>query len=494
MKKRSYILALDCGTSSVRSIVFDLAGAPVSCVARSVKLEYPVPGYVQQNAEEIWTKQISAAYEAITSAEISAEEIAAIGITNQRETAVAWDKKTGQPLAPAIVWQCRRTAERCERLAGSPEMETIREKTGLVADPYFSATKFEWMLENVPGLRERAERGEVAFGTVDSWLLYRLSGGKVFATDLSNASRTMLCDIRAGKWDESLCSLFGIPVSTLCEIRPSSGLFCETEPNLLGAAIPVCGVAGDQQSALFGHACVEAGELKNTYGTGGFLLMNTGSAPKLDRKGGLLSTVAWQRNGEITYALEGSVFVCGAAVQWLRDGISIIRHSADSEELARSVPDCGGVYMVPAFTGLGAPYWDSSARGAILGITRGTQRGHIARATLEALAYQTVDVVREMERVTGERVRSLRVDGGAAANGLLMQIQADVLGVPVRRPEYAEITARGAAMLAALGVGAIASPGEFLAGEKISVFEPQISEERRREMLDGWHDAVRRVL
>ena len=309
MKNRKYVLALDCGTSSVRAIVFDLFGAPVSCVARSVKLDYPVPGYVEQSAEEIWTRQISAAYEAITSAGISAGEIAAIGITNQRETAIAWDKKTGQPLAPAIVWQCRRTAERCARLAASPEMETVREKTGLVADPYFSATKFEWMMENVPGLRARAERGEVAFGTVDSWLLYRLSGGRSFLTDLSNASRTMLCDIRAGAWDASLCSLFGIPESCLCEIRPSSGLFCETEPDLLGAPIPVCGVAGDQQSALFGHACVDAGELKNTYGTGGFLLMNTGARPKLDRKGGLLSTVAWQRDGKITYALEGSVFV-----------------------------------------------------------------------------------------------------------------------------------------------------------------------------------------
>ncbi len=494
MKNRKYVLALDCGTSSVRAIVFDLAGAPVSCVARSVKLDYPVPGCVEQSAEEIWTRQISAAYEAITSAGITAGEIAAIGITNQRETAIAWDKKTGQPLAPAIVWQCRRTAERCAALAVSPEMEEIREKTGLVADPYFSATKFEWMLANVPGLRERAERGEVAFGTVDSWLLYRLSGGKVFATDLSNASRTMLCDIRTGAWDAGLCSFFGIPESALCEILPSSGLFCETEADLLGAPIPVCGVAGDQQSALFGHACVDAGELKNTYGTGGFLLMNTGSRPKLDREGGLLSTVAWQRDGAITYALEGSVFVCGAAIQWLRDGLSIIKSSPESEELARSVPDSGGVYMVPAFTGLGAPYWNSAARGAILGITRGTERGHIARAALEALAYQTADVVREMERVTGESVRSLRVDGGAAANDLLMQIQADVLGVPVRRPEYAEITARGAAMLAALGVGAISAPEEFLAGEKSAVFEPQIGEEKRKEMLDGWHEAVRRVL
>lgn len=488
-----YILSLDCGTSSVRCVIFDSRLRPVSSVSRSVPLSYPAPGYVEEDAEEIWTKQISAAFEAMTRAECTGSELAAIGITNQRETVVLWDRATGEPVCPAIVWQCRRTADRCATLRAEGAEVPIKEKTGLVADPYFSATKIEWLLTHTPGLRERAERGEIAFGTVDSWLLYRLSGKRLHATDVTNASRTMLYDIRRGEWDAELCARFQIPMAMLPQVKPSAGFFAESEEALLGARIPICGVAGDQQASLYGHGCFAAGELKNTYGTGGFLLLNTGREPVFDRNGGLITTVAWKDGAGMRYALEGSVFVCGAAVQWLRDGLGILESSADSERLAASVPDAGGVTVVPAFTGLGAPYWDAEARGAVFGLTRASTAAHICRATLEAMAFQTVDVVREMERVTGRAVRMLRADGGAAQNNLLMQIQADLLGIPVRRPDYAEITARGAGMLAAVGAGLVSDPGELIAQESLRIFEPAASDGERRARYAVWQDCISRV-
>jgi len=489
-----YIMSLDCGTSSVRCVIFDMDGNAISSVSRVVPLSYPKQGYVEENADELWTKQISAAYEAMMRAECTGRDITAIGITNQRETVVVWDKKTGEPVAPAIVWQCRRTAKRCDELKAAGKEALIKEKTGLIADPYFSATKLEWLLLENSDIRKRAEAGELAFGTVDSWLIYRLSGKKAFYTDISNASRTMLCNINSAKWDSELCELFGIPSSMLCNIMPSAGLFAYTDEVLLGAKIPITGVAGDQQSSLFGHGCFAPGELKNTYGTGGFLLLNTGEQPVIDRGGGLISTVAWQLGGKTVYALEGSVFVCGAAIQWLRDGLGIISSSAESGALAATVPDCGGVTVIPAFTGLGAPYWDAFATGAVLGITRATTSAHICRATLEAMAFQTVDVVREMERVTGSKISVLRADGGAAANDLLMQIQADLLGIPVKRPSYTEITARGAAMLAAIGTGEECAGDRMLAGEKIAVFEPSVSEKEREERYSVWQERVSRIL
>ena len=488
-----YIMSLDCGTSSIRCVLFDLSGRPISSVSRSVPLSYPAPGYVEEDAEEIWTKQISAAFEAMTRAECTGRDIAAIGITNQRETVILWDRKTGEPVCPAVVWQCRRTAERCAELRTEGAEFGIKEKTGLVADPYFSATKIEWLLDHIPMLRARAERGEIAFGTVDSWLLYRLSGKRVHLTDVSNASRTMLFDLRRGEWDEELCGRFRIPMVMLPRVLPSAGCFAESDEALLGARIPICGVAGDQQASLYGHGCFAPGELKNTYGTGGFLLLNTGAEPILDRGGGLITTVAWDDGGGMRYALEGSVFVCGAAVQWLRDGLGILDSSADSERLASSVPDSGGVTVVPAFTGLGAPYWDASARGAVFGLTRASTAAHLCRATLEAMAFQTVDVVREMERVTESSVRSIRADGGAAQNNLLMQLQADLLGVPVRRPDYAEITARGAAMLAAVGAGVIADPSEMTERDSVRVFEPTIGRSERKERYAVWQNCVSRV-
>jgi glycerol kinase len=420
------------------------------------------------------------------------QEIAAIGITNQRETTVIWDRRTGEPVHRAIVWQCRRTAEMCERLRADGLESLIRERTGLVIDAYFSGTKVAWMLDNVPGVRERAERGELAFGTVDSWLLYRLTGGRVHATDATNASRTMLFDIRTGTWDANLLAPLGVPAAMLPQVIDSSGVIDEAEPSLFGAPIPVAGVAGDQQAALFGQGCLEAGDAKNTYGTGCFVLQHVG--PEAPFSAALLTTVASRFSGTMAYALEGSIFVAGAAVQWLRDGLGLIRSAAEVEPLAASVASSEGVYVVPAFVGLGAPHWDMYARGAILGVTRGTTAAHLARATLESMAFQTRDVIEAMERDTGRRLRELRVDGGATRNDLLMQIQADVLGIPVARSSEPETTARGAAFLAGLAVGMWRSADDVRRAARVDRgFEPRIGEDQRETLYAGWRRAVERA-
>jgi glycerol kinase len=481
-----YVLALDQGTSSSRAILFDEEARPVASQSREFPQIYPQAGWVEHDPEDIWSSQLEAAQATLQQAGVNAREIAAIGITNQRETAVVWEKRSGRPLCNAIVWQCRRTAGLCEALKARGREPFIRERTGLVIDAYFSASKVQWMLDNVEGARARAERGELLFGTVDAWLIYRLTGGRVHATDSSNASRTMLYNIHRGRWDDDLLAEFGVPPSMLPEVRPSSGVLAETEPRLLGAAVPIAGVAGDQQAALFGQGCFQEGMAKNTSGTGCFVLLNTGRRPVPSER--LLTTVAWGLSGELHYALEGSIFVAGAAVQWLRDGLRIVKDAAESEALASSVEDSGGVYLVPAFVGLGAPHWDMYARGAVLGITRGTTREHLVRATLESIAFQTRDVLE-----SGIAFPELRVDGGAARNNLLMQIQADVLGRPVLRPSVTETTALGAAYLAGLGVGLWKDMEQVARNWRLDRrFEPAMSEERRREIYDGWRRAVER--
>ena len=486
-----YVLALDQGTSSSRAILFDEEARPVASQSREFPQVYPQAGWVEHDPEEIWSSQLEAAQATLRDAGVHAREIAAIGITNQRETAVVWEKATGRPLCNAIVWQCRRTAGLCEALKARGREPFIRERTGLVVDAYFSASKVQWMLDNVEGARARAERGELLFGTVDAWLIYRLTGGRVHATDPSNASRTMLYNIHRGRWDDDLLAEFAVPASMLPEVRPSSGVLGETEPGLLGAAVPIAGVAGDQQAALFGQGCFQEGMAKNTYGTGCFVLLNTGRRPVPSER--LLTTVAWGLDGGLHYALEGSIFVAGAAVQWLRDGLRIVTDAAESEALASSVEDSGGVYLVPAFVGLGAPHWDMYARGAVLGITRGTTREHLVRATLESIAFQTRDVLEAMEAESGIAFPELRVDGGAARNNLLMQIQADVLGRPVLRPSVTETTALGAAYLAGLGVGLWKDVEQVARNWRLDRrFEPAMSVERRQELYDGWRRAVER--
>jgi glycerol kinase len=452
MTVRRFILALDQGTTGSRAVVVDPDGAVRGSGYVELTQHYPKPGWVEHDAEEIWQTTIRAIRQALGAARITAAEVAAIGITNQRETAVLWERASGRPVHRAIVWQCRRTAPFCERLKADGAEPEFRRKTGLILDPYFSGTKIRWLLDEVPGARSRAERGELAFGTVDSWLLWRLTGGAVHATDPSNASRTLCFDIHALRWDEELCKALGVPLAILPAVKPSAGVFGETAAGELPAGIPVTGIAGDQQSALFGQCCIERGMAKNTYGTGCFLLLNTGSTPIASERG-LLTTVAWQLEGAVTYALEGSVFIGGAVVQWLRDGLGVIATAAESEALAMSVGDTGGVYLVPAFTGLGAPHWDPYARGTLLGLTRGTTRAHIARAALEAIAYQNRDVLDAMSAEAGAPLRALRVDGGAAANNFLCQFQADVLQVEVLRPVITETTAMGAAFLAGVGAG-----------------------------------------
>lgn len=490
-----YIMALDQGTTSSRCIIFDGSGAPRAMVSREFPQYYPNEGWVEQDANEIWASQIGAAHEAMLKAGAGWSDIAAIGITNQRETAIVWDRKTGEPVYRAIVWQCRRTADYCEALKKDDYADIIKKKTGLVCDPYFSASKVKWILDNVNGAREKAEKGELVFGTVDSWLMYKLSGGAITATDPSNASRTMLFNINTLEWDSELTDFFKIPLSMLCEVKPSSGVFGYSSRDVLGAEIPISGVAGDQQAALFGQGCTEAGELKNTYGTGGFLLMNTGDKPVFDTESGLLTTVAWDIGGRVNYALEGSVFICGAAVQWLRDGLKIIDSAPDSERIAASVPDTGGVYIVPAFTGLGAPYWDPYARGAVFGITRATAAAHIVRAVLESMAFQTCDVVRAMEKASGMKISLLKADGGATANNLLMQMQSDYLGIPVVRPACAETTAAGAAYLAGLGVGFYSSCADILKNRKNGgEFIPEMQKDKREEAFYFWSRAVERTL
>ena len=488
---QKYIMALDAGTTSNRCIIFDGAGNIRASVQREFRQYYPKPGWVEHNADEIWETQLAVMQQALSSARLNASQIAAIGITNQRESVIVWDKATGKPVCPAIVWQCRRTAEYCDELRERGFAEIIRKKTGLVLDAYFSATKLKWILDNVPGARERAESGLLLFGTVDTWLIWKLTGGKVHATDYSNASRTMLYDIHRLCWDEELLNLMGIPAQMLPEVRPSSGIFGETDPGLLGAPVLVAGAAGDQQAALFGQTCFEAGEAKNTYGTGCFLLLNTGAQP-VDSSHGLVTTIAWGLGGKITYALEGSIFAAGAAVQWLRDELGLISSAGETEALARAVQDTNGCYLVPAFTGLGAPYWDPYARGIICGLTRGVNKNHIVRATLESIAYQVCDVVSAMSADANLPLSGLRVDGGASANDFLMQGQADVLGAPVVRPNNVESTALGAAYFAGLAVGFWESR-EKLRSSSAVVFRPAIEYAERQQRLEGWRAAVRRA-
>ena len=448
----SYIMALDAGTTSNRCILFNRQGDICAMAQKEFTQYFPQPGWVEHNAQEIWSTMLGTAVEAMSQVDAKAENIAAIGITNQRETTVVWDRKTGEPVGRAIVWQCRRTADYCDALKDRGLTETIREKTGLVVDAYFSATKLHWILENVPGARERAEAGELLFGTVETWLIWKLTGGKVHVTDYSNASRTMLFNIHTLTWDEDILRELQIPASMLPQVMPSSGIYGETDPSLFGGAIPIAGAAGDQQAALFGQTCFSAGEAKNTYGTGCFLLMNTGDTPVIS-KNGLVTTIAWGLDGQVTYALEGSVFSAGSAVQWLRDEMRLIDSAADSAYMAAKVLDTNGCYIVPAFTGLGAPYWDPYARGTIVGLTRGVNKYHIVRATLESIAYQTADILRAMNADSGITLSALNADGGASANDLLMQMQADTIGAPVQRPRCVESTAMGAAYLAGLAVG-----------------------------------------
>lgn len=489
---KPYLLALDQGTTSSRCILFDRQGNVLSQVNREFRQSYPQDGWVEQDATEILASQMGVAVEALLRAGVSAAEVAAIGITNQRETVVVWDRTTGKPICPAIVWQCRRTAAVCEELKRQGLEPMLRQKTGLIADPYFSATKLQWILDHVPDARRRAERGELCFGTVDSWLIWNLSGGTVHATDPSNAARTMLFNIHTMAWDPELLRLFRVPESMLPEVRPSSGIFGYTSEHLFGERIPIAGVAGDQQAALFGQCCFGKGDVKNTYGTGGFLLMNTGEKP-VDSAHGLLTTVGWQLGGRTTYVLEGSVFVCGAVIQWLRDGLRLFVHAGDTERMALSVPDSAGIYLVPAFVGLGAPYWDPFARGSVQGLTRAATAEHLVRAALESMAYQTADVLSAMEQDAAAPIRTIRVDGGAAANNFLLQFQSDILGVSLSRPRCVETTAKGAASLAALAVGYYADIRELeTAWQTDRTFTPAMSDSERLEKLAGWHRAVNR--
>ncbi|MEO1530337.1 MAG: glycerol kinase GlpK [Planctomycetota bacterium] len=490
----TYLLAFDQGTTSSRAIVFDASGSVKGIAQREFEQHYPNAGWVEHDAEEIWRTQAEVARNALESCGISASDIAAIGITNQRETTVLWDRSTGEPIHHAIVWQDRRTAGLCDELRGQGHADSIADKTGLVLDAYFCATKIRWLLDNVTGAREKAERGELAFGTIDSWLIWKLTGGRVHVTDVTNASRTMLLNLETCDWDDSLLQLFDIPSSILPQVRSSSEVYGETEASLFGHAIPIAGIAGDQQAALFGQNCTRNGMAKNTYGTGCFLLMNVGqSSPR--SKNRLLTTLAAKTGDSQTMALEGSVFVAGAAVQWLRDGLGIINSSSDIEALAASVPDSGDVYMVPALAGLGAPQWDSYARGTIVGLTRGTTKAHIARATLEGIAFQVADVFDAMKKDSGLNLEELRVDGGAAANDLLMQIQADILQTRVVRPKVIETTAMGAAFLAGIGVGIWKDASEIESiWQTDREFEPSLSPNDARRRRERWNEALRRSM
>ncbi len=488
-----YILALDQGTTSSRAVIFDRQARPVATAQKELPQIFPAPGVVEHDPHLIWQTQLEVAQEALGKAELTPQQVAAIGVANQRETTILWDRRTGQPVGNAIVWQSRVSVPICERLKDQGLEGLIRQKTGLVVDAYFSATKIAYLLETVEGLRQRAANGQILFGTVDTWLVWQLSGGKLHMTDYSNASRTMLFNIHTLDWEEELLDILKIPRCMLPEVRPSSEVYGETHPELFGRAIPIAGIAGDQQAATFGQVCFERGTAKNTYGTGCFLLMNIGTKPILSQNN-LLTTIGWYREGQPTYCLEGSVFVAGAVVQWLRDNLGIIRSSADVERLAGTVRDSGGVFFVPAFVGLGAPYWDPYARGAILGLTRGTTAAHIARAAVEAMAYQTRDLIEAMQGDAGTPIGSLRVDGGAAINNQLMQFQADLLGIPVRRPTVRETTALGAAYLAGLATGIWDSPASLARFWSLECeFKPRISAEEREQIYRRWQEAVRRV-
>ena len=486
-----YILSLDQGTTSSRAILFDHAGSIVAVAQKEFPQIFPKPGWVEHDPRDIWSTQAGVAAEALTKANVGAADVAAIGITNQRETTVVWDRATGEPVYNAIVWQDRRTAGICDRLRARKLDRVIRRKTGLVLDAYFSATKVQWILENVKGARARAKAGELAFGTVDSWLVWNLTGGKVHVTDVSNASRTMLFDISKGEWDDELLKLFGVPRSMLPEARSSSEVYGVTK--LLGTPIPIAGIAGDQQAALFGQACTKPGMAKNTYGTGCFMLMNTGTK-RIASKNNLLTTVAWRIGDRTEYALEGSIFIAGAVVQWLRDGLEFFRSAAEIEALAAGVSDTGGVYLVPAFAGLGAPHWDQYARGTIVGLTRGSTKAHIARAALEGIVLQVMDVLKAMEADAGIKLKELRVDGGASANDLLMQLQADLLNVPVVRPKVAETTALGAAYLAGLAVGFWKNQADIARQWQVDKrFKPAMKTAARSKITKGWVRALGRA-
>lgn len=489
-----YILALDQGTTSSRCIIYDKKGNMVSVAHKEFRQYYPQQGWVEHDANEIWSTQMTVAHEAMLKAGVTYNHIEAIGITNQRETTVVWDKHTGEPVHNAIVWQCRRTAEYCDQLMEQGLADSFKEKTGLLIDAYFSATKLRWILENVEGAREKAEAGDLLFGTIETWLIWKMTGGRVHVTDYSNASRTMMFNINTLQWDDEILSILDIPKSMLPEPRPSSEVYGETESTLFAGPIKIAGAAGDQQAALFGQTCFQEGEAKSTYGTGCFLLLNTGEKPVFSQNG-LLTTVAWGLNGKVNYALEGSVFVCGAAIQWLRDELSLMKNSAESERMALSVKDSNGVYVVPAFVGLGAPYWDPYARGSIFGLTRGANKNHLVRATLESLAYQASDLLYAMASDLGKELLSLKVDGGACANNFLMQFQADILGKDVLRPQCIETTSLGAAYLAGLATGYWKNQNDVLENWQIDkTFVPAMDDFQRQALLSGWKKAVERAI
>ena len=486
-----YIMALDAGTTSNRCILFNKKGEICSMAQREFTQYFPKPGWVEHDADEIWASQLGVAVEAMNKIGASAGDIAGIGITNQRETVVVWNRITGEPICRAIVWQCRRTSDYCDSLKEKGLTEKFRKKTGLVIDAYFSGTKVKWILDNVPGARERARRGELLFGTVETWLIWKMTKGRIHVTDYSNASRTMLFNINTLQWDDEILTELDIPRCMLPEVRPSSCIYGETDPSFLGGPIPIAGAAGDQQAALFGQTCFTPGEAKNTYGTGCFLLMNTGDTPVFS-KNGLITTIAWGLDGEITYALEGSIFVAGAAIQWLRDEMRLIDSAADSAYMAQKVPDTNGCYVVPAFTGLGAPHWDQYARGTIVGITRGVNKYHIIRATLESLAYQVNDVLSAMNADSGIALAALKADGGASANDFLMQFQADIINAPVKRPACVETTAAGAAYLAGLAVRYWTDKKDIIKNQVIErTFAPSSAEDDRAKRIKGWNKAVK---
>ncbi|NBH60078.1 glycerol kinase [Anaerotruncus sp. 80] len=487
-----YILAMDQGTTSSRCIIYDKKGNQISAAQKEFRQIYPKEGWVEHDAEEIWSSQMTVAHEAMLKAGLTYENIEAIGITNQRETTVVWDKHTGQPVYNAIVWQCRRTAQYCDTLIESGLSDKFKEKTGLLIDAYFSGTKLKWILENVAGARQKAEEGNLLFGTIETWLIWKMTGGAVHITDYSNAARTMMFNIHTLKWDEEILEILNVPKQMLPEPRTSSQVYGQTLDTIFGGPVKIAGAAGDQQAALFGQTCFEEGEAKSTYGTGCFLLMNTGQKP-IFSKSGMLTTIAWGLDGKVTYALEGSVFVCGAAIQWLRDELEILEKASESEKMALSVKDSAGVFVVPAFVGLGAPYWDPYARGSIFGLTRGANKHHLVRATLESLAYQCYDLLFAMEQDMGHEMRELRVDGGASANNFLMQFQADMLGKQVIRPKCIETTSLGAAYLAGLAVGYWKSTQDVLENwQSDRKFVPSMEEKTQEELLQGWHEAVKR--
>ena len=485
-----YIMALDQGTTSARCILYDRQGRQVSLAQKEFRQIYPQAGWVEHDPMDIWSTQIGVAQEALLKIDATYENIDAIGITNQRETTVVWDRHTGEPIYNAIVWQCRRTAEFCDGLKAKGLEASFRSKTGLLIDPYFSGTKLRWILDHVEGAWERAKNGDLLFGTIETWLIWKLTDGKVHVTDYSNASRTMMFNIHTLQWDEDILKELEIPACMLPEVRPSSTVYGESSPLLFGGSIPISGAAGDQQAALFGQTCFEKGEAKNTYGTGGFMLVNTVEKP-VESRNGLITTIAWGAEDKVQYALEGSVFISGATIQWLRDELKILDNAAESEQMARMVEDTAGAYVVPAFTGLGAPYWDSYARGAIMGLTRGVNKNHIVRAALESMAYQTNDLIAAMAEDMGHPLQTFKVDGGASANNFLLEFQANIMNMPVYRPQCIETTSLGAAYLAGLATGYWKNRDDILSNWQIDrVFQPDMNEEKRNELLDGWHKAV----